>query len=87
MPSKLFCAYFQAHVKPNMGWFVVAALKSFDHLCFDRTIDVERSIFEFYVPEQYEKTFLGIMAWMEKEGYVSGVVKMENRLLNPSTQI
>ncbi len=81
MSQKLFCIYYQAYVKPQMGWFVVAALKSFDHLCFDRTIDVERSIFEFYLPEEHEETFLQVMEWMEDEGYVGDVKKMENRLI------
>lgn len=81
MSQKLFCSYFQAHVKPQTGWFVVAALKSFDHLCFDRTVDVGASIFEFFVPEIYEPTFLDIMKWMEENGYVADIKRLPNRLL------
>lgn len=87
MQQKLYCSYFQAHVKPATGWFVVAALKSFDHLCFDRTVDVAASIFEFYVPESFETTFLDIMHWMQDQGYVSDIKKLPNRLLDPSAQI
>jgi len=81
MSSKLFSSYYQAYVKPQTCWFVVAALKSFDHLCFDRTIDVEKSIFEFFVSEQYEATFLEIMKWMEEGGYVGDIKKLPNRLI------
>ena len=85
MPQKIFCSYYQAYVKPQTGWFVVAALKSFDHLCFDRTVDVEASIFEFFVPEQYEPTFLDIMKWMEESGYVGEIKKLPNRLMTETT--
>lgn len=81
MPQKLFCSYYQAYVVPQTGWFVVAALKSFDHLAFDRTVDVNGSIFEFFVPEAYEPTFLSIMKWMEENGYVRDVQKLPNRLI------
>lgn len=80
MSQKLFCSYYQAYVKPQTGWFVVAILKSFDHLCFDRTINVENSIFEFFVPEELEQYFVEVMQWMEAEGYTARLQKMENRL-------
>lgn len=82
MSQKLFCSYFQAYVKPQTGWFVVAALKSFDHLCFDRTVNVEESIFEFFVPAEYEHHFIEVMKWMEEQGYVGRLQKMENRLIH-----
>ena len=76
-----FCLYYQAHVDKKMTWFVVATLKSQENIQFDRTIDAERSIFEFFVPESVEEQFLTVMEKLVKTGYVSDLQKMENRLI------
>ena len=76
----MYCSYYQAHVIPQTGWFVVAVLKSYEHVAFDRTIDVERSIFEFFVAPAAEATFLQVMDFMQRHGYVSDLKKLPNRL-------
>jgi hypothetical protein len=63
-----------------MTWFVVSTLKSFEHTQFDRTIDAERSIFEFFVPKSVENQFLATMEKLIEKGYVKNLVKKENRL-------
>jgi len=75
-----FCQYYQAHVDKKMTWFVVATLKSYEHMQFDRTIDPNQSIFEFFVPQDMEHLFLAVIERLTKKGYVSGLVKQENRL-------
>ncbi len=62
-------------------------LRSFEHLCFDRTIDKEHSVFEFYVPPSLEGSFEEIMRYFEKEGIVCDLQKMQNRLLDPNEKV
>lgn len=52
-----YCSYYQAHIKRPYCWFLVAVLRSFEHVAFDRTIDKNNSIFEFFVPHDTEKYF------------------------------
>ena len=80
--SMVYCSYYQAHVIPETGWFVVAALKSYEHLAFDRTVDVDRSIFEFFVTPDAEHTFLQVMHYLHERGYIDNLVKLPNRLLS-----
>lgn len=77
----MYCSYFQAHVVPSRCWFVLATLKSFEHLAFDRTIDVTNSVVEFFVPSSGEQCFLEVMHYFEQEGWVKNVQKLENRLV------
>ena len=78
----LYCSYYQAHIKKELCWFVTAALRSYEHVAFDRTLDVATSLFEFFVPETTEKFFLEIMAYFEQEGIVQNLIKTHNRLEN-----
>jgi hypothetical protein len=83
----MYCAYYQAHVKKETGWFVVGILKSFEHMMFDRTIDVEHSIFEFFVSPSAEQSFLQIMDHFEQQGYISDLKKLPNRLADSSEEL
>jgi hypothetical protein len=80
MNQKKLCQYYQAHVDKKMTWFVVATLKSQENIQFDRTIDAEKSIFEFFVPAEVESQFLIVIHKLIETGYVSNLQKMENRL-------
>ncbi len=60
---------------------MVGILKSFDHLCFDRTIDTATSLFEFFVPESQEPLFLKVMDYFQKGGMVIELKKLPNRLI------
>ena len=64
------CAYYQAHVPREHVWFFVATIRSFDNLLFDRTCDVEHSIFELFVAPDRVQEFESIMTWYKKHGYV-----------------
>lgn len=80
----LYCSYYQAAVKRQETWFLTAVLRSYEHLAFDRTLDVERGIFEFFVPSSGEQLFQELMAEFGRQGLVTDVVKLPNRLMDPS---
>jgi hypothetical protein len=75
-----YCLYYQAHVKKELCWFLVAVLRSYDYVAFDRTVDKEASVFEFFVPELMQKYFEEIMAYFLKEGVITYFKQMDNRL-------
>jgi len=80
-----YCEYYQAHVPQKTCWLFVALLRSCEHVTFDRTLDKEGSIFEFFVPPTMEETFLSIMRWLGVQGLVDNVIKLPNRLLEQKT--
>ena len=76
-----FGEYFQAQVSKKECWFLVAILRSFEHLSFDRTYDRETSTFEFFVPLEQKKIFLEIMAFFQEKRIVTTLSAMPNRLM------
>lgn len=76
----MYCKYYQAQVREKDCWFLVAILRSFEHLAFDRTIDTETSTFEFFVPEAQVATFLELMNYFINMGLVTNLTEMPNRL-------
>ena len=77
-----YCIYYQAHIPREFCWFLTATLRSYEHVAFDRTLNKEKSIFEFFVPESMESLFLQVMARIEKEGVVQDLKRLPNRLLS-----
>jgi hypothetical protein len=86
MESSLYCSYYQAQVERELCWYVTAALRSYDHVCFDRTLDPATSLFEFFVPHDTEKYFLAVMNHFQSEGLVRDLRKVANRLENSLNQ-
>ena len=76
----LYCFYYHAHVERELCWFVTAALRSYEHVSFDRTLDPATSLFEFFVPEHCEPYFLSIMSYFEEQGLIQNFQKLPNRL-------
>lgn len=74
------CLYYQASVIIKTTNLFVAAFRYYEHIAFDRTLDAQRGIFEFFVPADQEKRFLEVMAYLEKLQLVHSVIKAENRL-------
>ncbi len=74
-----YCLYFQAHVKKEKVWFLTSVLRSCEHLVFDRTIDLEKSVFEFFVPENSCDEFLSLMNFFEEKKIISNLCKLPNR--------
>ncbi len=76
-----YCLYYKAHIKRADCWFFVAILRSFEHLAFDRTLDTQESVFEFFVPQATEKYFLEMMAYFQEQGIVTDLVQVPNRFM------
>lgn len=82
-----YCSYYQAHIKQSECWFFCGVIRSFEHLCFDRTLDVQQSLFEFFVLEEQEDYFAQVMDYFIKQGIVSNLQKLPNRLLDPDAKL
>lgn len=82
-----FGSYYQAQVDPANAWFFVGVIRSFEHMAFDRTLDVQTSCFEFFVPEDTERFFLDLMNYFVREQIVSDLKKLPNRLTDPNQQL
>jgi hypothetical protein len=76
----IYCQYYQARIHKQRSGFLVSVLRSFEHLVFDRTLDKETQLFEFFVPEGNEPQFLELMQFFVKEGIVLHLEKQSNRL-------
>ncbi len=77
-----YCSYYQAQIDRQQTWFFVGCLKSYDHLAFDRTLDAQEGIFEFFVPVDMEAYFIEFMRYFEGKGIVGNLKKLPNRLIN-----
>lgn len=75
-----FCEYYLVKVDKSRSWMLSAVFKSFEHLSFDRTIDKENALFEFFVPQGNEETFLEVIEYFKNIGLVLECHKEENRL-------
>lgn len=82
---KNICVYYQARIQKKYVWFVIAGLKGFEYISFDRTIDVQKSILEFFVVPELESVFLDIMVYFQKKNIVLELQKLENRLFMKHT--
>ena len=72
--------YFQATVHRELAWYVVAVLKSFEHLCFDRTYDPECSRFEFFVAPDMTSEFITLMEYFKHEHLIADFQELPNRV-------
>lgn len=82
-----YCVYYQARVSKKETWFLVATLKSCEHLAFDRTLDKENAIFEFFVPEDLEQKFVSVLKKLKEINIVYEFQKMNNRLAVPGSEV
>lgn len=82
--SMEYCSYYQANIAKSEVWYVTAILRSFEHVAFDRTIDVNESRFEFYVAPDLEHVFLQFIDCFIQKGLVSKLEKLPNRLMDPA---
>ena len=82
-----YCLYYQAQVKKELCWFMVAVIRSCEHVAFDRTIDKAGSVFEFFVPPLMQKYFEEIMACFLKDGVITYCTQMDNRLLVQGSEL
>lgn len=79
--------YFQATVHRELSWYVVAILKSFEHLCFDRTYDAESSRFEFFVAPDMAHEFIKLMEHFKNEHLIADFQELPNRITELGEQV
>lgn len=72
--------YFIATVKKEKCWLLTAVLRGTEAIAFDRALDKEKSIFEFFVPRDMETVFKQVMAYLASEGVILFLEQKENRL-------
>lgn len=82
-----FCAYYQVTIDRKQGWFIGAALHSFEHLAFERTIDTEAGINEYFVPPDLEEIFLNCLEGLKSLGAIKEYKKHPNRLQEPNSKV
>lgn len=83
----MFCQYYQAIVKKQECYFVSAILRSFENLAFQRTLEKDSSLWEFFVTKEKEEEFLQLFDFFCKKGLVSNLKKCTNRLLDESEEV
>ncbi len=81
------CSYYQVTIDRPSGWFVGATLHSFEHLAFERTIDMHGAINEYFVTEELEPLFLECLQGLQRLGAVKEIKKLPNRLLEPNAEV
>ena len=79
-----YCCYYQARIRKRDTWFLVAVLRSFEHMAFDRTLNKAEGIFEFFVPVAHEPVFLELMRYFQDEQIATDLIKLPNRLVESS---
>jgi hypothetical protein len=77
-----YSLYYQANVDKTNTWFLTATLRSFEHLAFDRCLQKEQNLFEFFVPQDLEPYFIEIMQYYLQNGIITNLVKLPNRFVN-----
>ena len=75
-----YSLYYQAQVDKTHTWQVTALLRSHEHVAFDRTLNKETGLIEFFVSPANEAIFLEVMHYFEHKGLVHNLMKLPNRL-------
>lgn len=78
--SHNYCVYYTAQLDRSRCWLVSSILRGTEHIAFDRSLDPEKSIFEFFVPEAMEPVFLEVMEYLQSKKVVLSYSKEVNRL-------
>lgn len=75
-----FCSYYVAQAVRDQCWLLSSLMRGTEHIAFDRALDKEKSIFEFFVPESTEHVFLQVIDYLLEKGILTSCEKKENRL-------
>jgi hypothetical protein len=76
----MFSLYYQATIIPNKIWLITSLLRNEDGWAFDRALEGNPSILEFFVSPSYEEEFSSFMNYCLEEGLITSFSKMDNRL-------
>ena len=77
-----YSIYYQARVQRELCWMVTSTLRFAEHVAFDRTLDKEGSVFEFFVAPDLEDTFLDVAHKLLEKGVFLDLQKLPNRLID-----
>ncbi len=77
------CLYYQGYLVREKIWLVVGLLRNEDHVCFERTIDKNTNLFEFFVPASQEKIFNHLMDYFIAKEYIFDLQRKPNPLPKP----
>ena len=77
--------YFQAKVERSKCFMVSSAFQFVEYSAFYRTVDVENSIFEFFVSPDMVDIFLDVIRALKEIEVVEWCKEMPNRLIHEST--
>lgn len=75
-----YCLYYQASIRKELVWFATATFRFVEHVVFDRTIDKDKSVFEFFVAPDLQDVFLHMMDKLQKKEVVTKLQQLPNRL-------
>ncbi len=78
----MYCLYFQAKINVRMTWFIGGVFRNEDYVAFERTLSGSNDILEFFVPPAQEKTFLFLIDYLCRNGYVYSINRLPNRLIS-----
>lgn len=78
--SENLCSYYLAKLVKKRIWFVTGNIHSMDNMVFERTVDKDEDILEFFVPSDQEKVFLEFMDSDPIKSCVVWIKKSRNRL-------
>ncbi|MCX5924425.1 MAG: hypothetical protein NTZ68_03315 [Candidatus Dependentiae bacterium] len=76
-----YSLYFQAHVKKELCWIVSSTLRFTEYVAFDRTLDKDQSLFEFFVAPDLLDVFLDVMHKLIDQGVVFNLRELPNRFI------
>jgi len=83
---KKYSEYYIAHVNISKTWFIGGIFRNEDNLAFERTIDGQNELLEFFVTRDLEQTFLALMDDLKAGGYIISWEKKPNRYLDTSPE-
>lgn len=77
-----YSIYYQARVQKELCWLVTSTVRFCEHVAFDRALDKDDSIFEFFVAPDMEHIFLDVAHKLLKRGVFLDLQKLPNRLID-----
>lgn len=75
-----YSVYYRGKVERELCWKFVGILRSFEYIAFDRTYSVEDSVFEFFVPAEFQQDFEYVMKYFEENGLLTELQQLPNRI-------
>lgn len=77
-----YSIYYQAKVQKELCWLVTSTMRFCEHVAFDRTVEKDDSIFEFFVAPDMETEFLDVAHKLLKRRVFLDLQKLPNRLID-----